>query len=44
MKLVESNDTVDFPDGVTFTVKNRVVHVTGPRGTLKRDFRHLHME
>ncbi|KIH55597.1 ribosomal protein L6 [Ancylostoma duodenale] len=44
MKLIESNDTVTFPDNVTFTVKNRVVHVTGPRGTLKRDFRHLHME
>ncbi|KHJ98063.1 ribosomal protein L6 [Oesophagostomum dentatum] len=44
MKLIESHDTVTFPDDVTFTVKNRVVHVTGPRGTLKRDFRHLHME
>uniref|UniRef100_A0A0K0DFB3 Large ribosomal subunit protein uL6 n=1 Tax=Angiostrongylus cantonensis TaxID=6313 RepID=A0A0K0DFB3_ANGCA len=44
MKLVESSDTVSFPEGVTFTVKNRIVHVTGPRGTLRRDFRHLHME
>uniref|UniRef100_A0A1I7X4Y5 Ribosomal_L6 domain-containing protein n=1 Tax=Heterorhabditis bacteriophora TaxID=37862 RepID=A0A1I7X4Y5_HETBA len=44
MKLIESNDTVVFPEGVSFTVKNRIVHVTGPRGTLKRDFRHLHME
>ena len=44
MKLVESNDTVTFPEGVTFTVKNRIVRVTGPRGTLVRDFRHLHME
>ncbi|KAJ1372483.1 60S ribosomal protein L9 [Parelaphostrongylus tenuis] len=44
MKLVESSGTVDFPEGVTFIVKNRVVTVTGPRGTLRRDFRHLHME
>ena len=44
MKLIESNDTVSFPEGVTFTVKNRIVRVTGPRGTLVRDFRHLTME
>ncbi|CAI5444937.1 unnamed protein product [Caenorhabditis angaria] len=44
MKLIESNDTVVFPDNVTFTVKNRIVHVTGPRGTIRKDFRHLHME
>ena len=44
MKLVESNDTVTFPEGVTFTVKNRIVRVNGPRGALVRDFRHLHME
>lgn len=44
MKLIESNDTVVFPDNVTFTVKNRIVRVNGPRGQLVRDFRHLHME
>ncbi|CAJ0945812.1 unnamed protein product, partial [Mesorhabditis belari] len=44
MKLIESHDSVSFPDNVTFTVKGRVVHVKGPRGALVRDFRHLHME
>ncbi|CAJ0586832.1 unnamed protein product, partial [Mesorhabditis spiculigera] len=44
MKLVEAHDTVTFPDNVSFTVKNRIVHVKGPRGSLQRDFRHLHME
>lgn len=44
MRQIETSDTVTFPEGVTFTVKNRIVHVTGPRGTLRSDFRHLYME
>jgi len=44
MKLIESHDTVVFPEDVTFTISKRVVSVKGPRGTLKRDFRHVHME
>ncbi|CAJ0943390.1 unnamed protein product, partial [Mesorhabditis belari] len=44
MKLIESNDSVSFPANVAFTVKGRLVHVKGPRETLVRDFRHLHME
>lgn len=44
MKLIESSDTVKFPENVTFTLNNRVVTVKGPRGTLKRDFRHLNIE
>uniref|UniRef100_A0A183C221 Large ribosomal subunit protein uL6 n=1 Tax=Globodera pallida TaxID=36090 RepID=A0A183C221_GLOPA len=44
MKLIESSDTVKFPDNVTFTLNNRVVTVKGPRGALKRDFRHLSIE
>lgn len=44
MKLIEAHDTVKFPEGVTFSVNKRVVTVKGPRGVLKRDFRHLHME
>ena len=44
MKLIESSDTVNFPEGVKFSLKNRVVKVTGPRGTLTRDFRHLNIE
>lgn len=44
MKLIESSDTIKFPEGVKFQVKNRIVKVTGPRGTLTRDFRHLNIE
>ncbi|CAD5227281.1 unnamed protein product [Bursaphelenchus xylophilus] len=44
MKLIESSDIVKFPEGVTFTVNNRLVQVTGPRGKLARSFRHLGVE
>ena len=44
MKLIESSDVVVFPEGVTFTLSNRVLTVKGPRGTLKRDFRHASMD
>lgn len=44
MKLIESSDIVKFPEGVSFTVNNRLVQVKGPRGTLRRSFRHLGVE
>lgn len=44
MKLIESSETVKFPEDVKFSINNRVVKVTGPRGTLTRDFRHLSIE
>uniref|UniRef100_A0A0N4ZD02 Large ribosomal subunit protein uL6 n=1 Tax=Parastrongyloides trichosuri TaxID=131310 RepID=A0A0N4ZD02_PARTI len=44
MKIIESNDIVKFPANIKFTVDKRVVSVTGPRGTLTRDFRHMQIE
>ena len=44
MKLIESSDTVKFPDNVKYVLKNRTVKVTGPRGTLTRSFQHLNIE
>ena len=44
MKLIESSDIVKFPAEVSFTVNNRLVQVKGPRGTLRRSFRHLGVE
>jgi large subunit ribosomal protein L9e len=44
MKLIESSDIVVFPEGVTFTLSNRVLTVKGPRGVLKRDFRHASLD
>merc|ERR1712066_62550 len=47
MKTVNCNYDVDlssFGDAVKMTVKGQVVTVSGPRGTLKRDFSHLKVE
>ncbi|KAL0223229.1 hypothetical protein P9112_002619 [Eukaryota sp. TZLM1-RC] len=40
MRPVKVEDFVKIPKGVTITVKSRKVVVTGPRGTLSRDFTH----
>ncbi|EDO41746.1 predicted protein [Nematostella vectensis] len=44
MKTILASETVTIPDNVEVKVKSRVVTVTGPRGTLKRNFRHLRLE
>ena len=41
MKTIQVNQTVKFPEGVSFKVQSRRVTVKGPRGTLRRAFRHL---
>merc|ERR1712210_338371 len=41
MKVINTNQLVEIPDGVEASVKSRVVTVKGPRGTLKKEFRHL---
>ena len=35
---------MEIPEGVTATVKARVVTVKGPRGTITKDFKHLQIE
>mmetsp|Transcript_1132 Transcript_1132/g.1055 ORF Transcript_1132/g.1055 Transcript_1132/m.1055 type:complete len:186 (-) Transcript_1132:82-639(-) len=44
MKTVLSSRSIEIPEGVTATVKARIVTVTGPRGTLTRDFKHVDMD
>ncbi|KAJ2767965.1 60S ribosomal protein L9B [Coemansia nantahalensis] len=44
MKHISKDDIVVIPEGVTVTVKSRVVRVTGPRGSLSRDLRHVQMD
>jgi len=44
MKQIQSSDSVAIPDNVTVSVSSRVVCVTGPRGKLRRDFKHLHLD
>ncbi|KAL8436639.1 hypothetical protein ACSSS7_001569 [Eimeria intestinalis] len=41
MKTVYSEQSVQVPDGVTVSIRSREVTVRGPRGELKRTFRHL---
>jgi large subunit ribosomal protein L9e len=44
MKTIHASEDYQFPEKVTVNVKNRIVTVKGPKGTLKRDFSHLHFE
>ena len=44
MKTILASHTVEIPDGVTVVMKGRSITVTGPRGTLHRNFNHLNLE
>lgn len=44
MKQIVSNQTVKIPQGLTVGVKSRLVTVKGPRGILKRSFKHLALD
>jgi len=44
MKTIINEQTVKIPDGVTCKVRSRVVTITGPRGTLTRNFRHVQVQ
>ncbi|GJT77657.1 ribosomal protein L6 [Tanacetum coccineum] len=44
MKTILSSETMDIPEGITITVKAKIITVTGPRGTLTRDFKHLNLD
>lgn len=44
MKLINKADFVTVPEGVKVEIAARRVKVTGPRGTLERDFKHVAVE
>merc|ERR1712016_275985 len=44
MKTILASNTVEIPEGVTVVLKGRSISVTGPRGTLHRNFNHLNLE
>ncbi|XP_076956611.1 large ribosomal subunit protein uL6-like [Bidens hawaiensis] len=44
MKTILSSETMDIPDGIEIKVNAKIIQVTGPRGTLTRNFKHLNLD
>jgi large subunit ribosomal protein L9e len=44
MKDISSNESLSIPEGVDIKIKSRVVTVTGPRGTLTKEVKHIQMD
>jgi large subunit ribosomal protein L9e len=44
MKYLIKTEKIQIPTGVKVSVKSRVVTVTGPRGTVTKNFRHIKAE
>jgi len=44
MRTILASRIVEIPDNVEVEIKARIVTVKGPRGTLKRNFKHLSVE
>ena len=41
MKYIQTDQTLDIPEGVTVNIKSRVIKVTGPRGVLTKNLKHI---
>ncbi|AAS51630.1 ADL290Wp [Eremothecium gossypii ATCC 10895] len=41
MKYIQTDQVLDIPEGVTVNIKSRVIKVTGPRGTLEKNLKHI---
>ncbi|KZW04064.1 ribosomal protein L6 [Exidia glandulosa HHB12029] len=44
MRDVLQTEELTVPEGVTLEIKSRIISVTGPRGTLKKNVRHTNMD
>ncbi|KAH6559547.1 hypothetical protein KP509_1Z004300 [Ceratopteris richardii] len=44
MKTILAEDSIDIPDDVKVEMKAKQIRVTGPRGQLTRDFKHLNLD
>ena len=44
MKTILASQTMDIPDGVKVEIKAKQIRVTGPRGQLTRNFKHLNLD
>lgn len=43
MKFIQTEEILNIPQGVTVDIKARIVTVTGPRGTLNKNLRHINI-
>lgn len=41
MKTIQASKEIEIPEGVTCALKGRIVTVTGPRGTITKNYGHL---
>lgn len=44
MRDILKTEELEIPEGVEVTVKSRLITVTGPRGTLKKNVRHADVD
>ncbi|KAF8406755.1 hypothetical protein HHK36_008847 [Tetracentron sinense] len=44
MKLIRTTDSMEIPEGVSIKVKAKQIEVEGPRGKLRRNFKHLNLD
>lgn len=44
MRDVLKTEELEIPDGIEVSVKARLISVTGPRGTLTKNVRHVEMD
>jgi len=44
MRDVLKTEELDIPEGITVAIKSRLITVTGPRGTLTKNVRHVDMD
>jgi large subunit ribosomal protein L9e len=44
MRQIKNSISIDIPEGVEVSLKSRVCTVKGKHGTLKRKFKHLHVD
>ncbi|CCC69660.1 hypothetical protein NCAS_0D00790 [Naumovozyma castellii] len=41
MKYIQTEQPIEVPEGVTVNIKSRIVKVTGPRGVLNKNLKHI---
>lgn len=44
MRDVLQTEELEIPEGIEVTIKSRLISVTGPRGTLTKNVRHVDMD